>query len=181
MSAPLPSNLDANQCIRGSFDESSGRLRVDAELTSTIIPTPGLEVSISAVDDNIAIRNSGNSNELLINNDGSININGSTTVSGTVDININGLDAFTTVQYTVGTSATQLTPSPLANRSSVSIKVMTTTNTDVVYIGTTSGVTTSTGYPLFNGDSVQLDLVASQTIYAIGTASGQRVFTLEIG
>lgn len=74
MAAPTPSKLDYGQVLQGSFDESTGRLRVDALLTSTIIPPPGLEVSIDAVDDNIAIRNSNNSDELLINPDGSINV-----------------------------------------------------------------------------------------------------------
>lgn len=76
MPAPTPSKLDHQQCIQGSYDESNGRLRVDAEISASIIAPPGLEVSISSVDDNIAIRNSNNSNELLINSDGSINTRG---------------------------------------------------------------------------------------------------------
>lgn len=73
MAAPTPSKLDQQQVLQGSYDESTGRIRVDAELTSTIIPPPGLEVSILASADNIAIRNTNNNNELLINPDGSIN------------------------------------------------------------------------------------------------------------
>lgn len=69
------STLDQQQIFQKAFDESSGRIKVDAELTSTIITPPGLEVSISAIDDNIAIRNSNNTNELLINSNGSINTN----------------------------------------------------------------------------------------------------------
>lgn len=81
MAIPRPSDLDANQCIQGAYDDATGRLRVDAELTASIIAPPGLEVSISAIDDNIAIRNSNNNNELLINPDGSINVNTSVTIS----------------------------------------------------------------------------------------------------
>lgn len=73
MAAPTPSRLDHQQCIQGSFDEITGRLRVDAQISASIIAPPGLEVSIAAADDNIAIRNSNNNNELLINSDGSIN------------------------------------------------------------------------------------------------------------
>ena len=76
MAAPTPSDLDFSQCIQGAYDASVGRLRVDAEITASIIAPPGLEVSISAVDDNIAIRNSNNNNELLINSDGSIDTRG---------------------------------------------------------------------------------------------------------
>ena len=70
-----PSDLDFGQCIQGAYDDAKGRLRVDAEITASIIAPPGLEVSISSVDDNIAIRNSNNTNELLINPDGSIKVN----------------------------------------------------------------------------------------------------------
>jgi len=63
----FPSNLDQNQIIQQAYDTSLQRLRVDAEIV-TVVPG-GVEVSINAVDDNIAIRNSTNSNELYINND----------------------------------------------------------------------------------------------------------------
>lgn len=86
MAAPAPSQLDHQQCIQGSFDEDTGRLRVDATLSATIIPPPGLEVSISASDDNIAIRNSNNNNELLINSDGSINVN--TIFPSSIDVDV---------------------------------------------------------------------------------------------
>lgn len=75
MAAPTPSKLDQQQVLQGSYDESTGRIRVDAELTSTIIPPPGLEVAIHSIDDNIAIRNTNNNDELLINHDGSIDVN----------------------------------------------------------------------------------------------------------
>jgi hypothetical protein len=73
---PNRSDLDQQQIFQRAFDEPNDRIRVDAEITASIIAPPGLEVSISAVDDNIAIRNSNNTNELLINADGSINIAG---------------------------------------------------------------------------------------------------------
>jgi len=69
----MASDLDFSQIIQRAYDETENRLRVDSQLTTSIIAPPGLEVAIAAVDDNIAIRNSNNSNELLINSDGSIN------------------------------------------------------------------------------------------------------------
>lgn len=51
----MSSNLNFSQCIRGAYDEDKQRLRVDAELSATIIPPPGLEVSISSVDDSIRV------------------------------------------------------------------------------------------------------------------------------
>lgn len=57
MVTPEPSNLDADQCIRGAYDDASGRLRVDAEISASIITPPGLEVSIEDTDDSIKIGN----------------------------------------------------------------------------------------------------------------------------
>lgn len=73
MAAPTPSKLDQQQILQAVHDESNGRLRVDAEISASIIAPPGIEVSILASSDNIAIRNSNNNNELLINSDGSTN------------------------------------------------------------------------------------------------------------
>lgn len=175
---PTISDLDQQQIIQRVFNGDDDRLRVDAGVT---IDNGQMEVAISDTEDSIRIGN-GNGNKLAVNSDGSINVNssGSSTVSGTVSANINGLATFQTSQYTVGTSAVLLTPTPLINRSSLSIKVI-TTSTNIIYIGNSSGVTSSTGYPLFNGDSIQLDLKQTQSIYAIASASGQTVCVAELG
>lgn len=75
MSAPTPSKLDQQQILQAVHNETDGTLRVDATLIASIIEPDGLEVSISASSDNIAIRNTGNNNELLIQADGSIKTN----------------------------------------------------------------------------------------------------------
>lgn len=69
-------------------------------------------------------------------------------------------------------------------RTGVRIKAL-ATNTGVVYVGLSSGVTTSTGYPLSAGEELALDVgvfrdVASNTgdlanIYVIGSAANQAV------
>lgn len=105
---------------------------------------------------------------------------GTSTVSGTVNTNLNGLNVWQTSQASIGTSAVQLAATPLATRSSVSVKALTTSN-NMVYVGSTSSVTTSNGYALFNGDSIQLDLTAAGQIWAISGAAGQSVFILELG
>jgi hypothetical protein len=123
---------------------------------------------------------SGNS---LTSTSGALNVNssGTSTVSGTVSTNQNGLTNFQTSQYTIGTSAVQLTSTPMTNRSSMSMKANTTSSTQIIYIGNSSGVTTSTGYALFGGDSLQLDLTGANSIYAIASAASQTLFVLEIG
>lgn len=110
-----------------------------------------------------------------------VDISGTSTVTGTVNANIEGLTNFQTSQQTIGLTAIQLTPSPLTNRSSMSIKADTTSSLDMVYIGNSSSVTTANGYALFDGDSIQMDLTPAQTIWAIGTSAGQIVYILEIG
>jgi len=99
----------------------------------------------------------------------------------TQPVDLVGLNAIQTSQYTVGTSAVQLTPSPLSTRSSISIRVKTSSNTEAVYIGATNAVTTSTGYLLLNNDSIQIDITPSGTIWAIGSSAGQTVYVLELG
>jgi hypothetical protein len=81
MAVPVASQLDANQCIQGAYDDAKGRLRVEGEAT---IVNGALEVYIQATDDNIAIRNTSNGYELKINADGSINT--VATFSGTVAV-----------------------------------------------------------------------------------------------
>jgi hypothetical protein len=159
--------LDASQVLTQSFDETTDRIRVDAALTVDI--PGGLEVSINATDDSIKIGNTATGPFLNVNSDGSVNVE------------IEGLPTFQTSQYTIGTSAVQLTTVPLTNRSSVSIKAVISNNTDTIYIGNSSSVTTSNGYPLYNDDSLSMDLKGSQQIWAIGTTTSLKVCVLEIG
>ncbi len=168
--------LSGDQVLQSAYDPPTQSIKT--LITANI--SGAQEVIISAVDDSIQIGD-GLGHFLAINPDGSINTSGTSAVTGTVDTNLLGLASFQTSQYTVGVTATQITVTPLANRSSMSIKVVTTSSVDVVYVGNSSGVTTSTGYPLFNGDSLQLDVKGTQTVYVIGTAAGQRVFALELG
>jgi len=151
--------------------------------------------------------NGGSDNQLKVNSDGSINVNtgggegssnvsivqgGNTaivtssgallttsTVSGTVTTEQAGLTNFQTSQYSIGTSVTQITPTPLTNRSSISLRVSTSSGT-AIYIGNNSSLTTSNGYPLFNGETLQMDLTTANNIYAVSTSAGQTLFVLEI-
>jgi hypothetical protein len=129
-----------------------------------------------------AVDNSGNLQSLKVDPSGKllVDITGTSTVTGTVNASIEGLNAFQTSQYAVGLSAVQLTPTPLTNRSSMSIKALTTSG-NIIYVGNSNTVTTSTGYPLFNGDSLQIDLTGVQVIWAIASAAAQKVAILEIG
>lgn len=130
--------------------------------------------------------NGGSDNQLKVNTDGSINTSGSSTVtgnvtvSGTVSTNINGLANFKTTPYTVGVSAVQLANPALTGRSSMSFKAV-CTGVNSIFIGNSSGVTTSNGWPLFNGDTLELDLNSTQAVWAIASAASQTLYVLEMG
>lgn len=82
--------------------------------------------------------------------------------------------------YAVGLSASQLVTTGFANRRTVSFKAD-PGNSGVVYIGTTSSVLATNGYPLSAGDSVEIDAATGISFWAIGSKAGQRVATIEVG
>lgn len=118
---------------------------------------------------------SGNLHPVSVDSTGAVYIN-STAPIATTEL---GLNHFQTSQYAIGTTAVQLTPVPLANRSSASIRIQAANNV-AVYIGNDASVTPSTGYPLYDRDSLELDLTPTSTIYAVSTIAGQVVAVLEI-
>lgn len=161
----------------GTTQGSKFRLDVDTTsegVTGSMAPTSAIEIG--------AVDSGGKLQALTVDPAGKllVDISGSSTVTGTVNANIEGLNAFQTSQYMIGSSSVQLTPTPLTSRSSMSIKAV-LTGSNILYIGNSSAVTASTGYPLFNGDSLQIDLTPSQSIYAISTAAGQIAAVMEIG
>lgn len=193
----------ANDALRvdANVTATIGEVTISADTSTIAIEDPVTHniLKINAdgsVDANVNVSASGNDSILAVgtedgtltgtqkvirvDNTGALVISGSTTVSGTVNSNLNGLNVWQTSQASIGTSAVQLTPTPLPTRSSVSVKALTTSN-NMIYVGSTSAVTTSNGYALFNGDSIQLDLTAAGQIWAISGAAGQSVFILELG
>jgi hypothetical protein len=70
MPAPAPTQLDANQVLRGAYDEAEGRLRTDSKITANI--SGAQEVIISHTDDSIKIGDG--TDFLAVNADGSINV-----------------------------------------------------------------------------------------------------------
>lgn len=75
-------------------------------------------------------------------------------------------------QKTVGTTAVQITEHEKAYRS-ILIKAL-EANTGVVYVGT-SKVTTSNGFPLEAGASIELEVSDPSTIYAVASAISQNI------
>jgi hypothetical protein len=147
-------------------------------LTGTTAPTSATE--LGAVDSN------GDLQPLLVDPDGKllVDITGTSVVTGTVSADIKGLTSFSTSQYQIDTTPVQVIIP--AGTSVVNIKARTSNNANAVVIGNSNAVTniidgTGNGYPLFSGDTSQLDVTPSASIWAIGTNPGQIIFTIFAG
>jgi hypothetical protein len=71
-------------------------------------------------------------------------------------------------QYTVTATATALANNPVYTSVFLTAK---STNTGIVYVGFSSAVSSSNGYPLEKGTSVVLKPGNTDAIYIVGTAS----------
>lgn len=71
MAPPIPSKLDQRQILQAVLDESTGRLRTDAQAT---IVNADIDVSLDAAEDNVEIKSAAGV-ALKIETNGSINTN----------------------------------------------------------------------------------------------------------
>jgi hypothetical protein len=82
----------------------------------------------------------------------------------------------------IGATALQLTSSPTSCQSGVLIRAD-KANTGTVYVGpaaVTAGTADATdGFPLAAGDIIFIPVVDASLVFAIGSATGQRVFWME--
>lgn len=94
---------------------------------------------------------------------------------------IKALTSFKCTQVTVTTSAVQVASTALTNRKSVSLKALTSNGASrSIFIGTTSAVTTSTGYELASGDSIDMEIDDTVAIWAIANAGTNILCVAEI-
>lgn len=98
----------------------------------------------------------------------------------TAEVPIDSLSQVSFNQQTVGTTAVQVPTSLGASLRSLSLKSL-SANTASIYIGTSSAVTASNGWPLDAGDSIDLEIDNTTNIYAIAGAAGQRIAWAEAG
>lgn len=163
----MPTNLDFSQVIQRAYDEPNNRLRVDA--AATIVTPPALEVSINSADDNIAIRNSTNSNELLINSDGSVTAN-----QGTANTVGNAWP----IKITDGTDTASINPDGSINVANVTSVVASTANLSTLASSTSSQVALSAnsdrkGFLLFNDST-------TNCFIAFAATSSTSTFTMKL-
>ena len=136
-------------------------------------PAPTSATEIAGIDPNGDLR------PVSVDINGFVNVQGVSTITGPVETTEAGLDSFQTSQYAVNMTVVQLTPTPLAGRSSISLRIEADPNV-AVYIGASNTVTIGTGYPLYDGDTLQMDLTDQKTIFAISNGTGSIVAALEI-
>lgn len=161
-------NPDGSINVNGG---GGGGSNASVGLTGAAAPTSGTELA--------GVNPEGKLTAVSVDDNGFVNVNGISTISGPVTTEQEGLNAFQTSQYAISTSAIQLTPTPLANRSSISLAIIASPGI-AVYIGNDNTVSDSTGYPLFNGNTIEMDLTPTGQIWAISTTAGQTVAVLEI-
>lgn len=94
-----------------------------------------------------------------------------------VGMNLNPLSSIVIGQDSITGTASQLGFS--GSYKSVTIKAL-AENTQNVYIGTTSSVTTANGFELAAGDSIDLDLQNGQAIWAIAVSGTQTICRVAI-
>lgn len=100
-------------------------------------------------------------------------------VSGTITANFVQSSFNTGSKSSIGTSAVQLTASSTVVKIGITIKAA-NANTGIVYIGNssiTAGTTDATdGFEIAGGESITLEVDNVNKIYAIGSATGQKVY-----
>lgn len=176
--APTPSKLDQQQILQGAYDEASGELRVQANVTANISGTQ--EVLISHTDDSIQL------------GDGT-NLVTATPVGSDVglDVNIVGgvvSGSFTQSGLSIGIKTTRFTvtdtPQPIpatafANRNTLSVRVL---GASTVYFGG-NALTATNGYPKFQFEEISMDVTddAGVNLYAVcDTGESSEIAILEI-
>jgi hypothetical protein len=197
LNAPLkPTDLSAylvaDDATITAPEQNNFTIKPDDHYLSVYLPAP---VSADRVIDVDPYGNPyGPNNPYPVSFDGTITIGDVTVVGtapnnyplepnsdGSINVDLSPLTTFQTEQYSIGTTPVQITPTPMPDRNSIGFKAICTTSTDTIYIGNNAGVTTSTGYPLFTHDTLELDLQGGETIYAVATSSGQTLCVLELG
>lgn len=97
-----------------------------------------------------------------------------------VDTPIKALSTLSVIRTSVGSSAVEITSSsPLVGRKSLSIKAI-CAGSAIVYIGHSSAVTSSNGFPLSNDQSIDMEVDDGVLIWAIASTGTQAVSVVQV-
>jgi hypothetical protein len=105
----------------------------------------------------------------IMNQAGTVGVN--PTTSGSLPVISTGGTTFGTARQSVTASAVALGTNAA---KSVTVRVLFGGASDPIYIGTT-GVTTSTGFPLYAGDAVTLAVANTNQVFVIAAGTGSSV------
>jgi hypothetical protein len=146
-----------------AFAQSVGSVRLVSSDGKTFVTIKAASTAVAAADPALAVSLSPNSPLPA-----GANALGSVTVTGTVTTTTGGNGTVVAGQASVTTSAAALA----ANSTKELCVRALIGNTDVIYVGP-SGVTTSTGYPLYAGDGVCAHPSNSNLVFAISASGTQ--------
>jgi hypothetical protein len=99
---------------------------------------------------------------------------------GTSTVTIESPNDFTSIQTTVGTTATLLIPASLMDRSGIVIKNW-STYANVYVAETLLNATIAAGYPLAPRDALALDIAAGAALYIISDSAGADIRIMQAG
>lgn len=174
-------DLDANQVLRQSFDESEDRLRVDA--TFSMDPPPSMDITLTPEDDAVAL--------------GDVSGNLVTTTPGDdpdhigLDVNVlnqieghfqpTGLsNGIKTTTIMVTDVPTKLPATAMVLRNGISVRIW---GTNIVYVGG-STVTAINGYPKMQFEEIQMDITDNSLVELYGICDSGKtceVRVIEVG
>lgn len=139
-------------------------------------PVTGIIASGAAISGNpvlIGGSDGYNIRTLKTNTDGSLQIN-----SGELSVNLIPLTNASTGQLDV-TSTPVLVSASIANRKTIRIKAF-INNSTAIYIGFTSGVSSTTGDELSAGEAIDIEIDGSVLVYAVAVSGTQRISWTEV-
>jgi|GEM_PF-4222575 hypothetical protein len=134
MSAPNPTKLDAGQVLQGAYDETTGRIRTDAEAT---IVNADIDVQLDPDQDGVHIGDKNSGNTLAIDSDGDIGVKIDANESSIEVFQIDPVDLQTTSHISVNNSpVTNSNPVPVSVQNPIDINnlpnnLATTDNQDI--------------------------------------------------
>lgn len=178
MAAPLPSNLDFEQCIRGAYIDATGQLRTTAEITAPLSVNGEVLVDIRAEDgDSVLLAGttngspSGTVQYVLVNPDGSINVNASISafsISSVDQGSPNTINNAWPVKVTDGTDTLSINPDGSLNVANVTNVIAATATLTNITSSTSSQTvlainTTRKGFILFNDSTANCYIAFAST------------------
>lgn len=181
----FPTELDGLRIkyTNGGTNQGSFFLALNLRVGS-ILPQASLESDVNATNVAAMMRSL-----IMAKNDAGNYGNITRGTSGGLRASINQHEVETPVKALAGlkvtrtsmtTTATKVVSAPQANRRSLAIRAL-CSGSALVYIGANSSVTSSTGYPLSDGQSIDLDLDDTVTeIWGIASSGTQAVSVVEV-